>query len=347
MTGSSTSAAAGARCRLHAAEHYGVAGHRRDHRARSRRRSSTRGSPSGACRTGSRSGCRTTATSPDGAASTPVASIEMGEHVGEQNYPRYAERASTAAPARRPGAGPADVAHRPRPRRRPVHRGVHRPRHAHAPGRRDRRADRARPASRCATCTRCASTTCGPSTRWYRTLRGQLGPGRRDGRRGGRPRVAALPRRRRAGLRGGPDGRRPDPRWSGRRRRAHGLPAASRRLVRRSARPGGRRRSRSSSLMAVTALAGPAHRARTRSSTSPGASASSRSPSVAACVGDGRRHRGAGCCWCCRWCGALRLACAHPPPPRARRGPALRGRSKQHGKPGFVRARGSTSPRAS
>ena len=48
--------------------------------------------------------------------------------------------------------------------------------------------------------------------RLVRHLRGQLGPRRRPGRRGGRPRVAALPRRRRAGVRGGPDGRRPDPR---------------------------------------------------------------------------------------------------------------------------------------
>ena len=101
---------------------------------------------------------------------------------------------------------PADVARRrPHARRRSVHRVVHRPRHVHAAGRRDRRRCSRRPGSRCATSTRCASTTC-----WTvdalaaQRFEAQLGPGRRAGRRGGRPGVAALPRRRRAGV---PDGR--------------------------------------------------------------------------------------------------------------------------------------------
>ena len=73
-----------------------------------------------------------------------VSSIEMGEHVGEDNYPTYAEVLHRLGAARRPGAGPADVAGAGTPaRRRPVHRVVHRARHAHAAGRRDRRAPRA------------------------------------------------------------------------------------------------------------------------------------------------------------------------------------------------------------
>ena len=47
--------------------------------------------------------------------------------------------------------------------------------------------------------------------RLARHVRGQLGPRRRPGRRGGRPRLAALPRRGIDGLPGRPDGRRPDP----------------------------------------------------------------------------------------------------------------------------------------
>ena len=93
----------------------------------------------------------------------------MGEHVGAEELPRLHRRHPPAAHGRRPRADPADVAHHP-PRRRPVHRGVHRPGHAHAAGRRDRRPDRAGRASRSATCTRCASTTCGPSTRGTRTF---------------------------------------------------------------------------------------------------------------------------------------------------------------------------------
>ena len=77
-----------------------------------------------------------------------VGSLEMGEHVGATNYATYVEVLRRAVRAGRPRAGPADVApgrrRRQAPRRRPVHRVVHRPRHDHAAGRRDRRADRGR-----------------------------------------------------------------------------------------------------------------------------------------------------------------------------------------------------------
>ena len=56
----------------------------------------------------------------------------------------YAAGAARQRASRRPGARPADVATGPAPGRRPVHRVVHRPGHAHAPGRRDRRAHRVR-----------------------------------------------------------------------------------------------------------------------------------------------------------------------------------------------------------
>ena len=78
---------------------------------------------------------------PDGPYDT-ISSIEMGEHVGQKNYPVYTGGIHGLLKRRRPRADPADVAHHP-PRRRPVHRGVHRPRHAHAAGRRDGRPDRA------------------------------------------------------------------------------------------------------------------------------------------------------------------------------------------------------------
>ncbi len=71
-----------------------------------------------------------------------VSSIEMGEHVGERNYPVFAGQIHDLLRPGRTGARPADVAHHPS-RRRTVHRGVHRARHAHAPGRPDRRPVRA------------------------------------------------------------------------------------------------------------------------------------------------------------------------------------------------------------
>ena len=105
---------------LHAAEHFGarVTGVTI---AAEQKGSSTRGSASADSRTGSRSGCRTTATCA-GARYDAVASIEMGEHVGEDNYPTYVAVLRTIGAARRSGAGAADVAHRPASRRRAVHR---------------------------------------------------------------------------------------------------------------------------------------------------------------------------------------------------------------------------------
>jgi cyclopropane-fatty-acyl-phospholipid synthase len=63
-----------------------------------------------------------------------VASLEMGEHVGQRNYPVYAAAlfGNVRPGGRVPGA--ADVPERQAPRRRPVHRVLHRPGHAHAPG---------------------------------------------------------------------------------------------------------------------------------------------------------------------------------------------------------------------
>ena len=77
---------------------------------------------------------------------------------------------------RRPRADPADVADHP-PRRRAVHRGVHRPRHAHAPGRRDRgphRAGRTRGPGR----ARAARALRVDRRRVVPHVRGQLGPRR-------------------------------------------------------------------------------------------------------------------------------------------------------------------------
>ena len=59
-----------------------------------------------------------------------------------EELPGVHRRHPLPAHGRRPRADPADVAHHPS-RRRPVHRGLHRPRHAHAAGRRDRGPHRA------------------------------------------------------------------------------------------------------------------------------------------------------------------------------------------------------------
>ena len=89
------------------------AGHRRDAldgAAGVRRAAGPHGA---ALQTASTSGCRITATSPT-AASTRSVSLEMGEHVGEHNYPTYAGCApAPAAPAGTAGAA-ADVAARRR-----------------------------------------------------------------------------------------------------------------------------------------------------------------------------------------------------------------------------------------
>ena len=155
----------------------------------------------------------------------------MGEHVGEKNYPVFTGQIAPAAAPGRPGADPADVARHHAPRRRPVHRGVHRPRHAHATGRRDRDLiERAGLEVRDVHALR--EHYVWTVDAWYATFEAnwdrvvemvgeEVAPG-----------LAALPRRRRAGLRGGPDGRRPDPRWSSRPPDGRSAPAAgARRLM--------------------------------------------------------------------------------------------------------------------
>ena len=126
-------------------------------------------------RTGSRSGCRTTARCPTARSTRSPRSrwASTSASATTRRTPRSCARAV------RPGGRVLvqQMSRRgPAPRRRPVHRVVHRPGHAHAAGRRDRRRSSSAAASRCATCTRCASTTCAPSTRWHAHLRGQLGP---------------------------------------------------------------------------------------------------------------------------------------------------------------------------
>ena len=74
---------------LHAAQHYGARAVGVTLVRASSASSSARGSPSSGLRTGSRSGCRTTARSTADPFDA-VASIEMGEHVGQDNYPVYA-----------------------------------------------------------------------------------------------------------------------------------------------------------------------------------------------------------------------------------------------------------------
>ena len=87
-----------------------------------------------------------------------VGSIEMGEHVGERNYPTYAEVLRRSVP-RRPGAGAADVAHRQGPGGGPFIESFIAPDMYMRPSARPSRTSSAG-GSRCATCTRCASTTC-------------------------------------------------------------------------------------------------------------------------------------------------------------------------------------------
>ena len=146
------------------------------------------------------------------------------------NYPPSPRHRTTLLRAGRTGPGPADVAARHR---------------ARAAARSSRRSSR--PTCTCARSARrsTSSRTAGLEVRdvhalrehyvthrrrLVRHLRGELGPTRRPRRRGGRPGLAALPRRRRAGLRGGPDGRRPDPRGQARPGRPQ-RPAAGPRLV--------------------------------------------------------------------------------------------------------------------
>ena len=122
------------------------AGHRRDDRGRAEGVHRRRGSPSAGWRTGSRSGCRTTATCPS------AATVRRRRLDRDGRARRRAELPDVRRGAAPLGAGPAAGCWSSRcrapaaqvARRRPVHRVVHRARHAHAPGRRDRRPPRAR-----------------------------------------------------------------------------------------------------------------------------------------------------------------------------------------------------------
>ena len=107
-------------------------------RCRSSSSSSCRSaSPTAACTIRSTSACRTTATS------TTARTTSCRRSRWASTSARRTTRASSPclhrlAPRRRSPARAADVARLGIPRRRPVHRGVHRARHAHASGGRDR-----------------------------------------------------------------------------------------------------------------------------------------------------------------------------------------------------------------
>ena len=141
-----------------------------------------------------------------------VGSIEMGEHVGEENYPAYLDvlfgqlrpdgRLLLQQMSRRADAAPGGGAFienyiAPDMHMRPVGQTIGQP---GIGGVRDTRgggvARALRPHRR----------------RLAGQLRGPLRPGGRAGRGGGRPGLAAVPGRRRPELRRGPDGRRADPR---------------------------------------------------------------------------------------------------------------------------------------
>ena len=198
-SGSSTSAAAGARCRLHAAEHFGAQVTGVTIAAEQKAFIDARIAERGLRRPGR-----------DPAAGLPR---RPGRPVRRRRVDRDGRARRRGATTRRTSrccAAPSgrggrvlvqQMSRRGRrhPGRRPVHRVVHRPRHAHAPGGRDRGATSRRAASRCATCTSCASTTSPRSATGWPASR-PTWSGSRARRRGGAARVAALPRRRRAGL---------------------------------------------------------------------------------------------------------------------------------------------------
>src|SRR6185437_13643485 len=124
--------------------------------------------------------------------------------------PAVLRHAVPQAQAGRPPAHPADVPPRASPRRRPLHRVLHRPGHEHAPGRRHHHADRA---------GRVRGHRCPGHARALRAhhpglggeLRAQPARHHRDPDLRTGPRLASLPGRGRARLRGRADGRRPDP----------------------------------------------------------------------------------------------------------------------------------------
>ena len=165
------------------------------------------GSPTVACTTRSRCACRTTATS----ATVPTTSPRRSRWASTSAPPTT--RASSQVSTGNCGRAVVSSCNRCRGRLSrwwPVHRGVHRTGHAHAPGARDGRVARRR-GSTCWTSKTSASTTCAPPTSGAPTSELATGRDRRARGRRGRACVAALHRRWRAGVRRGSDGRRADP----------------------------------------------------------------------------------------------------------------------------------------
>ena len=118
-----------------------------------------------------------------------VGSLEMGEHVGERNYPTYVDGSAARGRARWPGAGAADVAAGPQRRQYPgggpFIESLHRAGHAHAAGRRDRGAT-SRPGAGGPRRARPARALRAHRGRLAGELRGQPRPPDRSRRRGGR-----------------------------------------------------------------------------------------------------------------------------------------------------------------
>ena len=135
------------------------------------------------------------------ARSTRSRSIEMGEHVGDGQLPAYAAALHRLVRPGRPGAASSRCRGGPAaPGGGAVHRDLHRPRHAHAPGRRDLALLEAAGLE-----IRDVQALREHYVRTVRELarhlRVPLRRRRRAGRRGGGPGLAALPGRWRAGLR--------------------------------------------------------------------------------------------------------------------------------------------------
>ena len=158
---------------LHAAEHFGAQVTGVTIAAEQKRFIDARIAERG-LRTGSRSGCRTTARCPSATADyDAVGSIEMGEHVGEEQLPDVRRGAARAV---KPG-GRVLVQQMSRTGRgtraagRSSSRFIAPDMHMRPVG--ETVAYLEAGGSRCATCTPCASTTCAPSTGWLEQLRGQ------------------------------------------------------------------------------------------------------------------------------------------------------------------------------
>ena len=179
---------------------------------------------------------------PEPAASTPSARSRWASTSASGNYPTYVDVLRRSVRPGGRGAGAADVApgrNGGGTRRRAVHRVLHRPdMHMRPSG-------RPSPSSRHgglevrdvhALREHYVRTVAG----WLENFEANVDELDRARRRGGRPRLAALPRRRRDGVPRRPDGRRPDPLRRGR-AAPHRLPARAPLVIARgSAVPGAR-----------------------------------------------------------------------------------------------------------